>query len=167
MFCPHRPLFVMTASMRKARMQKETIRLAVSQAPDSVRQRCKWLHRLPSMRGAHSHPPTSSRPASRASLLKKTPKEPNAKFSPISASGFFAEALQVAVETRNLDCRIYYTPPKFKDGTVMVCHHGAGYSGISFACFAKELTEMSKGECGVLSLDARRHGMFIFNAIFY
>ncbi|KAF8193448.1 Alpha/Beta hydrolase protein [Pholiota molesta] len=97
-------------------------------------------------------------PASRASLLKKTPKEPNAKFSPISASGFFAEALQVAIESRNLDCRIYYTPPKFKDGTVMVCHHGAGYSGISFACFAKEVTEMSKGDCGVLSLDARRHG---------
>jgi hypothetical protein len=47
----------------------------------------------------------------------------------------------------------------------MVCHHGAGYSGISFACFAKEVTEMSKGDCGVLSLDARRHGMFIFDAI--
>jgi len=40
----------------------------------------------------------------------------------------------------------------------MVCHHGAGYSGLSFACFAKEVTEMTKGECGVLALDARRHG---------
>jgi len=40
----------------------------------------------------------------------------------------------------------------------MVFHHGAGYSGLSFACLAKEITEMTKGECGVLSLDARRHG---------
>lgn len=40
----------------------------------------------------------------------------------------------------------------------MICHHGAGYSGLSFACFAKEVTEVTKGELGVLSLDARRHG---------
>ncbi|KAJ6611132.1 Alpha/Beta hydrolase protein [Mycena sp. CBHHK59/15] len=46
----------------------------------------------------------------------------------------------------------------FADGTVMVCHHGAGYSGLSFACLAKEIGDMSKGECGVLALDARRHG---------
>ncbi|KAF8960062.1 Alpha/Beta hydrolase protein [Flammula alnicola] len=72
--------------------------------------------------------------------------------------GFFADALQVATPSRHLDSRVYYTPPKFKDGTVMVCHHGAGYSGLSFACFAKEVTEMTKGECGVLALDARRHG---------
>ncbi|PPQ83492.1 hypothetical protein CVT25_006982 [Psilocybe cyanescens] len=83
---------------------------------------------------------------------------PNPDFAPISASGFFQEALQVDIPDRKLDCRLYYTPPKFKDGTVMVCHHGAGYSGLSFACFAKEVTEMTKGECGILALDARRHG---------
>ncbi|KAF9483250.1 protein phosphatase methylesterase [Pholiota conissans] len=97
-------------------------------------------------------------PASRSSLLKRTPKVPNPKYAPISASGFFTEALQVAISSRDLDCRVYYTPPKFKDGTVMVCHHGAGYSGVSFACFAKEVTELSKGECGIISIDARRHG---------
>jgi len=40
----------------------------------------------------------------------------------------------------------------------MVCHHGAGTSALSFACFAKEVGDMTKGECGVLALDARRHG---------
>jgi hypothetical protein len=40
----------------------------------------------------------------------------------------------------------------------MIFHHGAGYSGLSFACVAKEVRDMTKGECGVLSLDARRHG---------
>jgi len=86
-------------------------------------------------------------------------RTPDSKFSPISASGFFEQALQVSIPLRNLDCRIYYTPPKLgSNGTVMICHHGAGYSGLSFACLAKEITEMTKGECGVLSLDARRHG---------
>jgi len=40
----------------------------------------------------------------------------------------------------------------------MVCHHGAGFSGLSFACFAKEVSKLTQGECGVLSLDAREHG---------
>ena len=40
----------------------------------------------------------------------------------------------------------------------MICHHGAGYSGLSFACFAKEIADTAKGECGVLAFDARRHG---------
>ena len=62
-----------------------------------------------------------------------------------------------------LDFRIYYTPPKTTGsaGTVMICHHGAGTSGLSFACFAKEVSDMTEGECGVLALDARRHGVYI------
>ena len=91
-------------------------------------------------------------------MRSKTKRVPNPDFSPISASGYFEEALQVSIPSRNLECRVYYTPPKLNNGTVMICHHGAGYSGLSFACFAKEVTEMTKGECGVFSLDARRHG---------
>ncbi|KAF8645856.1 hypothetical protein AX16_007514 [Volvariella volvacea WC 439] len=104
--------------------------------------------------GPPAMPATHRRPVSQ--LNKK--RAPNAAFAPISASGYFGEAAQVTVPSRNLDARVYYTPPKFADGTVMVCHHGAGYSGLSFACFAKEVTDMSKGECGVLAVDARRHG---------
>ncbi|KDR78704.1 hypothetical protein GALMADRAFT_244206 [Galerina marginata CBS 339.88] len=94
-------------------------------------------------------------PADSRSRIKRTP---NPNFAAISASGYFEEALQVAIPDRNLDCRVYYSAPKSKDGTVMVCHHGAGYSGLSFACFAKEVTGMTRGECGVLAIDARRHG---------
>lgn len=54
--------------------------------------------------------------------------------------------------------RIYHTPAPAADGTVMICHHGAGYSGLSFACFAKEVAALSNGECGVMAFDARRHG---------
>ena len=66
--------------------------------------------------------------------------------------------MQVTGPHLDLDIRAYYTPPKFEGGTVMVCHHGAGYSGLSFACVAKEVTDMSRGECGVLSYDCRGHG---------
>ena len=97
--------------------------------------------------------PRRSRPAGE-------PKLPNPAFSPISGSPFFSSASQVAVSSRGLDFRVYYTPPKYADGSVMICHHGAGYGGLSFACFAKEVKDMSRGECGVLSLDARRHGGF-------
>ncbi|KAH8094546.1 Alpha/Beta hydrolase protein [Cristinia sonorae] len=82
----------------------------------------------------------------------------NPSFAPISAAGYFEQATQVSVVTSGLDFRAYYTPPKFADGSVLVCHHGAGYSGLSFACFAKEVTRLSKGECGVLSFDCRGHG---------
>lgn len=86
------------------------------------------------------------------------PKAPNPKYAPISASGFFEEALQVAVPTRKLDFRAYYTPPKHAGGTVFVCHHGAGYAGTSFACMAQEIGALSGGMCGILAVDARRHG---------
>ncbi|OBZ72210.1 Protein phosphatase methylesterase 1 [Grifola frondosa] len=85
-------------------------------------------------------------------------RTPNASFAPISASAFFDQANQVAVPASGLDVRVYYTPPKFADGTVMICHHGAGYSGLTFACLAKEINDMSHGECGVLALDCRGHG---------
>ncbi|KAH9847834.1 protein phosphatase methylesterase [Lenzites betulinus] len=83
---------------------------------------------------------------------------PNPAFAPISASGYFEQAIQVSVPQSDLDVRVYYTPPKFKDGTVIICHHGAGYCGLTFACMAKEITDMSKGECGVLAYDCRGHG---------
>ncbi|KAG5638531.1 hypothetical protein H0H81_012031 [Sphagnurus paluster] len=76
----------------------------------------------------------------------------------LPGSGMGPPAMQVTVPSRSLDSRVYYTAPASADGTVMVCHHGAGYSGLTFACFAKEIVEMTRGECGVLAVDARRHG---------
>ncbi|KAJ7053600.1 Alpha/Beta hydrolase protein [Mycena amicta] len=97
-------------------------------------------------------------PAAPRTRPKPTKRPPNPDFAPLSASAYFSEALQVSVPDRALDVRAYYTPPKYDGGTVFVCHHGAGYSGLSFACFAKEVVEMARGELGVLALDARRHG---------
>ncbi|KAI0318603.1 protein phosphatase methylesterase [Amylostereum chailletii] len=90
----------------------------------------------------------------------KPRRVPNPAYTPISASTYFEQAVQVDVPASHLDMRIYYTAPKTtsETGTVMVCHHGAGFSGLSFAPFAKEVAAASRGECGVLSVDARRHG---------
>lgn len=91
-------------------------------------------------------------------LDSRRKRTPNPFFAAISAQGYFEQATQISTPASGLDFRVYYTPPKFADGTVIVCHHGAGYSGLSFACFAKELSRISKGECGVMSIDCRGHG---------
>lgn len=100
--------------------------------------------------------PSSMGPPPMSSSSRR--RQTNANFTPISASGYFDQASQVSVADRDLDFRVYYTPPKFADGTVLVCHHGAGYSGLTFACFAKEVKRLSNGECGVLAMDCRGHG---------
>lgn len=100
-------------------------------------------------------PPTSS-------PRTQTNRTPNTTYAPISAAAFFDKALEITVPASQLLFRTYYTPPKIPNGTVMVCHHGAGYSGLSFACFAREVSQMSKGDCGVLSFDIRRHGILFF-----
>jgi protein phosphatase methylesterase 1 len=45
-----------------------------------------------------------------------------------------------------------------KTGTYLLCHHGAGSGGLSFAALAKEVKDKSNGELGVLTYDCRGHG---------
>ncbi|KAG0141305.1 hypothetical protein CROQUDRAFT_664032 [Cronartium quercuum f. sp. fusiforme G11] len=98
-------------------------------------------------------------------------------YSPLSASGCFEEALSIDIETLGV-FRVYLTPPRpvsaaslspfshsytdedegFSKGIVFVFHHGAGYSGLSAACFAKAVRAQSQGEFGVMSFDCRGHG---------
>ena len=95
------------------------------------------------------------------SPASRLPRTPNPEYEPISGASYFSEAVQVNVPASKLDFRVYYTPPQTSDGSpgsVMVCHHGAGFAGLTFALFAKEVTSLSKRELGILSIDARRHG---------
>lgn len=114
---------------------------------------------IASLPGSMGPPPTRS-PYARQQSGGASSTTPNPRFAPISASGYFDAANQVSVSSRGLESRVYYTPPKYagRNGTVIFCHHGAGYSGLSFACFAQEVKDLSAGNCGVMSLDARRHG---------
>ena len=93
------------------------------------------------------------------SHTNRTQRSPNNEtFKPISASSYFDQAIEVSVPESDLKFRVYYTPPRSDNGTVLVCHHGAGYSGLSFSCLAKEVVQCSGGDCGVLSIDCRGHG---------
>lgn len=81
-------------------------------------------------------------------------------YTPISASEFFEQAIEVSPPGSDATFRVYLTPPK-KGNYYLVCHHGAGASGLSFAALAKEVTQRSRGELGVLSFDARGHGALL------
>src|SRR5579872_5874671 len=98
---------------------------------DEEEEEADTLGSLPSM-----SPPPVSLPKS-GSGSSSTKQSRLDAYKPISASGYFDQALEINVPSAQLNFRAYYTPPKGKDGTVFVCHHGAGYSALSFACFAK------------------------------
>lgn len=108
------------------------------------------------------------------------------QYTPLSAAGLFDEALEVQTTISQLytdspgdveaTFRVYYSPPEVgvNDGaTVFVCVHGAGYSGLSFARFARSLVDSNRGpqdgdggenigKVGVLAYDARGHGELAF-----
>lgn len=105
-------------------------------------------------------------------------------YTPLSGQGYFETALSVSVRSQagalsssdtddsedKETFRVYYTPPSAghlardsdddddDEPVVFVCHHGAGYSAMSFALLAKTLSESSGGKAGVLALDVRGHG---------
>lgn len=91
---------------------------------------------------------------------RRTVGRQEAQLEPLKADSFFQEALEV--ESEGDTFRVYYTPPRPDEeggnGTVAVCHHGANYTGLSFACFAAEVRDATKGELGCLAIDARGHG---------
>lgn len=93
-------------------------------------------------------------------------------YSPVSGSSHFVQALQVDVASSSgssaSSFRVYYTPPSTTPGNaddddeespvVFVCHHGAGYSAMSFALLASEIVRESSGRAGVMAIDCRGHG---------
>lgn len=50
-------------------------------------------------------------------------------------------------------------------GTLFVFHHGAGFSALSYALTAAELSKLSGGEVGVLAYDCRGHGRTRLNSV--
>ena len=122
---------------------------------DEEEEEADTLGSLPSM-----PPPPTSFPKPGSGSTSTRPSHLDG-YKPISASEYFDQALEIAVPSAQLNFRVYYTPPKATGSTVLVCHHGAGYSALSFACFAKEVTGLSNGECGIFAFDVRRHGMQI------
>jgi protein phosphatase methylesterase 1 len=58
---------------------------------------------------------------------------------------------------------VYYTPSKETKAPLLVLHHGAGSSAMSFALMAKEIAGRMP-ELGVLAVEARDHGSVVWDA---
>jgi protein phosphatase methylesterase 1 len=56
---------------------------------------------------------------------------------------------------------VYLTPPTSAKAPLLVLHHGAGSSALSFALFAKELHKLLP-EAGILAVEARDHGSVVW-----
>ncbi|WVR07798.1 hypothetical protein IAU60_004841 [Kwoniella sp. DSM 27419] len=99
-------------------------------------------------------------------MLPPLTKYGGADLSPLSASGFFDQALEVTPGSSPCTFRVYLTHPTSPqsgakaqgNGTYLVCHHGGGAAGLSFAALAKEVRAKSGGELGLVAFDCRGHG---------
>ncbi|PSN69774.1 protein phosphatase methylesteras-like protein 1 [Corynespora cassiicola Philippines] len=58
---------------------------------------------------------------------------------------------------------VYLTPPGSPKAPLLVLHHGAGSSALSFALFAKEVRRLMP-EVGILAVEAREHGSVVWGA---
>lgn len=79
--------------------------------------------------------------------------------APLPWDDFFAQDLTFEHQTplEAIRHHVYLTAPS-SNGPLIVTHHGAGSSGLSFAAFTAELLKLLPN-AGVLSLDARGHGL--------
>jgi protein phosphatase methylesterase 1 len=58
---------------------------------------------------------------------------------------------------------VYLTPPSSDNGVLLVLHHGAGSSALSFALFAQEVRR-TLPKAGVLAVEARDHGSVVYHS---
>jgi protein phosphatase methylesterase 1 len=58
---------------------------------------------------------------------------------------------------------VYVTPPASPNAPLLVLHHGAGSSAMSFALMAKEI-KTTMPDIGILAVEARDHGSVVWDA---
>ncbi|GBG87772.1 hypothetical protein CBR_g45928 [Chara braunii] len=80
------------------------------------------------------------------------PSGTNTKYSPLSWGMFFEESKDIVL-TKTGDKFHVYTAGK--DGPVVFCIHGGGYSGLSWGCSAVRMKEKAR----VVAMDMRGHGL--------
>ena len=79
---------------------------------------------------------------------------------------YFEEELFLETTLPNERKAIYHTyvsRPKSAEAPLIICHHGAGSTGLSFALFAKEL-QRALPKVGIMSIDARGHGSTVLTS---
>jgi protein phosphatase methylesterase 1 len=82
-------------------------------------------------------------------------------------STYFAQEFYLEQNTRpgggRAKFHVYITPPASPKAPLLVLHHGAGSSAMSFALMAKEIKK-GMPELGILAVEARDHGSVVWDA---
>ncbi|KAF2270623.1 protein phosphatase methylesterase 1 [Lojkania enalia] len=84
----------------------------------------------------------------------------------ISWSDYFAQEFYLERQSPSsipAKFHVYLTPPTSPKAPLLVLHHGAGSSALSFALMAKELGRLMP-EAGILAVEARDHGSVVWNS---
>ena len=82
---------------------------------------------------------------------------------PIHWSSYYAHELYLErSQPPRAKFHVYITPPASLHEPLLVLHHGAGSSAMSFALAAKEIRKAMPG-VGILALEAREHGSVVWD----
>lgn len=134
------------------------------QPPPPPRPRPTPIH--PISETIDGNPPSDSSSSSADSSASVNTLRPSSRERPAPEThwtNFFAQELHLSqtTDTQTANYHVYLTPPTDpKKGPLIICHHGAGASGLSFALFARELRARLP-HAGILSLEARAHGSVV------
>jgi protein phosphatase methylesterase 1 len=77
-------------------------------------------------------------------------------------SDYYAQECYLEREHPRAKFHVYITPPASLHEPLLVLHHGAGSSAMSFALAAKEIRKAMPG-VGILALEAREHGSVVWD----
>lgn len=77
-------------------------------------------------------------------------------------SDYYAQEFYLEREEPRSKFHVYLTPPASLQSPLLVLHHGAGSSAMSFALSVKEIRRAMPG-IGILSLEAREHGSVVWD----
>jgi protein phosphatase methylesterase 1 len=101
----------------------------------------------------------SSSASSMSSTGTVVPSGPYKPAVTLPWSDFFAQELWL--EESNAKFHAYFSPPVTEKAPLIVLHHGAGSSAMSFALFALDLRRLLP-EAGILAVEAREHGSVVY-----
>lgn len=83
--------------------------------------------------------------------LRPPIQPPSEKYSPLDWSDYFDQEADISIpESEN----VFHVYTAGKEGPVVFCLHGGGYSGLSFALAARKI----KQEARIVAMDLRGHG---------
>ncbi|KAF2203766.1 protein phosphatase methylesterase 1 [Delitschia confertaspora ATCC 74209] len=85
---------------------------------------------------------------------------PTVRWSDYFAQEFYLE--QQSDTGRHAKFHVYLTPPASASAPLLVLHHGAGSSALSFALFAREVKKQLP-DAGILAVEAREHGSVVWS----